>query len=104
MLTFYVVGLAKASHRAHFLKKCIFIDFLESGRERETLLRENHPLAAPYMPPTRDRAHNPGRCPDGGSNCDLLVRGTTFHHLSHTGRATGHTVSEADTHSFVPQD
>ena len=40
----------------------------EEEREGNIVVRGKHQLVASRMPPTRDLACNPGRCPDWGSN------------------------------------
>ena len=44
----------------YFFKICIYLLFLERGREGE----KHQCVVASYVPPTVDLACNPGMCPD----------------------------------------
>ena len=91
-------GLVCAGHQfstsVGLLFKLINQLFLERGegrekeRERNINVRQKHSSVASGVPPTRDLACNPGRCPDWESN--LLVHRPALSPLSHSSHGYFH--------------
>ena len=71
--------------RKSFLFKDFIYLFLER-REEEREGGKHQCVVASHTSPTGDLAHNPGMCPDQGSNSDPLVCRLALNPLSHTSQ------------------